>query len=356
MPIKITINSLEALIKSVKEYSESHPFDSRAKAGYLEGMNEVFNALDIRRPDGDPLDADILWDEIDDVSRWSKMSKGDLAKERLDGFVFDCALPQEWLDHQAAIKSGRPPGSERYSEVYHDILGRTVWLYDAKGGVGGRPFDLLGPSDKPAPLPAKDEISIPPSEGTPEQIDQEDRQTDREHAAWLAEESMLPDVPDNGGQSIPFKPTLHPIMSKTDIHRRENVAQSGYFVLYRWPLVFQRKVVVGDQAPSEKLDIQDCAMKRMTAEEICWLWEQDRDSGEYVQINPDGSVAYVAHGTSNQTIISKGSKEAIEGDYLPKIKAWMESSQFYPNVWRVSDHGNVDLIGQNTGESVGGIV
>lgn len=33
-----------------------------------------------------------------------------------------------------------------------------------------------------------------------------------------------------------------------------------------------------------------------------------------------------------------------DDDWRPAVRAWMERSQFYPNVWWISDHGNPHLL------------
>jgi len=78
------------------------------------------------------------------------------------------------------------------------------------------------------------------------------------------------------------------------------------------------------------------------------LWNEDKD-GEYVQINDDGSVVYVAHGSAMETIPVEP-----ENPY-PGINAWMEAKGFFPNIWSVNDHGNVTLH-DGQGNDLGGVV
>jgi len=81
---------------------------------------------------------------------------------------------------------------------------------------------------------------------------------------------------------------------------------------------------------------------------IAEIWAEDKE-GEYVQINDDGSVVYVAHGRAMETI-----PVDAENPY-PGINAWMEAKSFFPNIWSVNDHGNVTLHDAQ-GNDLGGLV
>lgn len=81
---------------------------------------------------------------------------------------------------------------------------------------------------------------------------------------------------------------------------------------------------------------------------IADLWNEDKD-GEYVQINDDGTVVYVAHGRVMERI-----QVERENPY-PGINAWMEAKSFFPNIWSVNDHGNVTLH-DGQGNDLGGVV
>ena len=69
-------------------------------------------------------------------SQMYRPTKGDLAELRLQGYTYDTALPQGWLDSQANYDHAR---------IHH------VWLYDGKARMCGRPFYLLG-SEEPEPV------------------------------------------------------------------------------------------------------------------------------------------------------------------------------------------------------------
>lgn len=77
-------------------------------------------------------------------------------------------------------------------------------------------------------------------------------------------------------------------------------------------------------------------------------WNEDKN-GEYIQINDDGSVVYVAHGSVMETI------PVDLDDQFAGIRAWMEAKQFYPNIWQTNDHGNVTLF-DSQGNDLGGLV
>lgn len=77
-------------------------------------------------------------------------------------------------------------------------------------------------------------------------------------------------------------------------------------------------------------------------------WREDQ-SGEYVQINPDDSVWYIAHGRAREQIAPKG-----ERNPFPKIGIWMQRGGVILNIWKVNDHGNVELMSRS-GKELGGL-
>jgi nucleoid DNA-binding protein len=84
-------------------------------------------------------------------------------------------------------------------------------------------------------------------------------------------------------------------------------------------------------------------------EDIASAWREDQ-SGEYVQINPDDSVWYVAHGRAKEQIVPKGTGQ----QKFPIIKNWMEKNHIFFNIWGVNDHGNVELYNRR-GQALGGL-
>jgi len=79
-------------------------------------------------------------------------------------------------------------------------------------------------------------------------------------------------------------------------------------------------------------------------------WEEDKN-GEYIQINPDSSVYFVAHGKAMEQIAPKGTGK----DMFRRIGSWMKAKGYYPNIWQVNDHGNVELF-DKSGRPLGGLV
>lgn len=77
-------------------------------------------------------------------------------------------------------------------------------------------------------------------------------------------------------------------------------------------------------------------------------WREDQ-SGEYVQINPDDSVWYIAHGRAREQIAPKG-----ERNPFPKIGIWMQRGGVILNIWKVNDHGNIELMSRS-GKELGGL-
>lgn len=113
----------------------------------------------------------------------------------------------------------------------------------------------------------------------------------------------------------------------------------------------------------------------LPAEELAEIWRDDKD-GEYVQINDDGSAYYVAHGRAMEQIappVSQQTQRVFRGgdprrqdamsdapvdtveNTFRLIRQWMEAKQFWPNVWSVNDHGNIELYTAN-GKPLGGLV
>lgn len=88
--------------------------------------------------------------------------------------------------------------------------------------------------------------------------------------------------------------------------------------------------------------------KTYTTEELAEIWQDDK-SGEYIQINPDETVFFIAHGRAMEKI------EPKYGDIFAGIRAWQDAKQYFPNIWQVNDHGNVELF-SNNGKALGGLV
>jgi hypothetical protein len=103
--------------------------------------------------------------------------------------------------------------------------------------------------------------------------------------------------------------------------------------------------------------------------ELAELWREDQ-AGEYIQINDDESAYYIAHGRAIEQIappqgqqtmrratgIGKFSDEPTdESQTFRLIRAWMQKNNYSPNIWKVNDHGNVELHDPN-GKPLGGLV
>lgn len=89
----------------------------------------------------------------------------------------------------------------------------------------------------------------------------------------------------------------------------------------------------------------------MTHEEIVEAWEDDKD-GDYIQINDDGLVVHVHCGSCMERICGKNT----EWDAAIKaIREWYSKNQYWPNIWQVNDHGNVELYDCD-GNAMGGLV
>lgn len=87
---------------------------------------------------------------------------------------------------------------------------------------------------------------------------------------------------------------------------------------------------------------------------VASAWKDDDDSREYIAWNPGGSVWYVV--TREQIISEEDANEMDRKDMLKAINAWCKKKNFWPNLWRISDHGNVTLIDKKTGKVLGGLV
>ena len=77
-------------------------------------------------------------------------------------------------------------------------------------------------------------------------------------------------------------------------------------------------------------------------------WREDND-GEYVQINPDDSVWLVRRRKPSTQVAPKGTPNPF-----PIIAKWMTSGGVVLNIWKVNDHGNVELMSR-TGRELGGL-
>lgn len=82
--------------------------------------------------------------------------------------------------------------------------------------------------------------------------------------------------------------------------------------------------------------------------DLASAWREDND-GEYVQVNPDDSVWYVAHRTPRQQIAPKGTRNPF-----PIIARWMSRGGVILNIWRINDHGNIELMSRS-GKPLGGL-
>lgn len=91
--------------------------------------------------------------------------------------------------------------------------------------------------------------------------------------------------------------------------------------------------------------------RQLPTEELAQIWADDKD-GEYIQIDDNGSVRYIAHGMAKE-IISNG--ETNDSVMFAAIRAWMKKKGFFPNIWHVNERGNLELY-SSSGTPLGGLV
>ena len=60
-------------------------------------------------------------------------TKGELASEQLAGETFDCALPQNWIDHMVKVLELEPSVN---------VAGHFVWHYPSNNSLFGQPHAL----------------------------------------------------------------------------------------------------------------------------------------------------------------------------------------------------------------------
>lgn len=91
--------------------------------------------------------------------------------------------------------------------------------------------------------------------------------------------------------------------------------------------------------------------ERLSTEELAEIYQEDKD-GEFIAIDVDDTVSYVAHGKRMETIAPKGTGH---DEAFAAIRAWMDAHKFWPSIWSVNDHGNVTLYDAQ-GNDLGGLV
>lgn len=89
---------------------------------------------------------------------------------------------------------------------------------------------------------------------------------------------------------------------------------------------------------------------QISTEQLQQMWEEDQQ-GEYIQINPDNSVYFIANGRAKEQITSGNTEQQP----FHMISMWMKKNNFFPNVWQVNDHGNIELM-DKSGNTLGGLV
>jgi len=65
--------------------------------------------------------------------------------------------------------------------------------------------------------------------------------------------------------------------------------------------------------------------------------QEDEPSEEDIFISDTGHLGCHDYVTCNGKVIHHGNPDHTDG----AIRAWMETEQYWPNVWTVSDHGNI---------------
>jgi len=142
-----------------------------------------------------------------------------------------------------------------------------------------------------------------------------------------------------------LKESLKSISKKPDVKVRETITRSQLKEVIKETLrsILKEGLINPPSAPISEAQI--------SPEELQSMWEEDK-RGEYIQINPDDSVVYVAHGKAMEKIVAYPS---TRGKYkFNIIGRWMRKNQFSPNIWQVNDHGNVELYSPS-GRAMGGL-
>jgi hypothetical protein len=121
-------------------------------------------------------------------------------------------------------------------------------------------------------------------------------------------------------------------------------------VLRRRGLGLEQKLF-GKKSMLETANVKKLSEGEIPTEELAATWADDKN-GEYIQINPDDSVWYVAHGKAMEEIADKGTRDFIK---FGLIRGWIKENGVSYNIWRVNDHGNVELYSSN-GKALGGLV
>ena len=83
---------------------------------------------------------------------------------------------------------------------------------------------------------------------------------------------------------------------------------------------------------------------QISTEELAELWaDHDQD----IIVGDDGIAC------CGNKVVAEADTDG-NADY-PAIRAWCEGAKYWPNIWQVNDHGNVELYDLQ-GDSLGGLV
>lgn len=95
--------------------------------------------------------------------------------------------------------------------------------------------------------------------------------------------------------------------------------------------------------------------KKLSTKKLAEAWRDD-EHGEFIQINPDGSVVETASGRAHKVILTKQqANDLTHAEVFAAIRDHMQEEGFFPNIWSVNDHGNVTLY-DGDGNDLGGLV
>jgi hypothetical protein len=107
--------------------------------------------------------------------------------------------------------------------------------------------------------------------------------------------------------------------------------------------------ILNEMGSGFQVQKRNVAEEKIDAEELQSIWEDDKN-GEYIAVLPDENRAYyVAHGKKIEEI-PPGRHNIWMG-----IRTWMDSQEFYPNIWSANKRGNLTLW-NHRGEELGGLV
>jgi hypothetical protein len=90
---------------------------------------------------------------------------------------------------------------------------------------------------------------------------------------------------------------------------------------------------------------------KYSTEQLAQIWSDD-EGGEYIQINDNGAVHYIAHGKAMEQIVPP--KTASSWAFR-MIRTWFKNKGISLNIWHVNERGNLELYSPS-GTALGGLV